>query len=174
MVGVMKCRRDRRASRDPKQAITSSKSARRTHEKSPWPATRSDKPFLGIDPTPVVEIQRLTNPGIDVLNRPHPRDIPPYRPFLHHLSGPQTVHGLRTRQDSLDYMPTQDLLDRVSAPVLYPPGGSGRAARCSRTSAALIRYLRIEDFSHDEGRCINGLRFGLSHERAPRPCVAHV
>ena len=30
---------------------------------------------LGIDPTAVVEIQRLTNPGIDVLNRPHPHHL---------------------------------------------------------------------------------------------------
>ena len=38
---------------------------------------------------------------------------------------------------SLNYMLAQDLLDHVLAPVLYPPGGGGRAARCSRTSAAL-------------------------------------
>jgi hypothetical protein len=30
---------------------------------------------LGIDPTAVVENQRLTNPGIDVLNRPHPHHL---------------------------------------------------------------------------------------------------
>src|SRR5262249_16391962 len=88
--------------------------------------------------------------------------------------GPQTVHDLRTRQNSLNYMPTQDLLDRVLAPMLYPPGGSGRAARCSRTSAALIRLLRLEGLSHNEGRSINGLRFGVGHEWAPRPSVAHV
>src|SRR5262249_2664540 len=135
MVGFMKYRRDHRVSRDPSQAITSSKSARA--------AARSDEPFLGIDPPAVVEIQRLINRGIDVLNRPHPRDIPLHRPFLPHLFGPQTARGLRTWQDFLNYMFAQDLLDDISAPVLYPPGVSGRAARCSCTSAALICHPRI-------------------------------